>query len=113
MHKQRCRILEGLNDDTLEIVHSNLETDSPLDDTKFDSQVDMSFDHQDIAITKPGIMLPKKGEQWNLANDYFKSVFIDFDFNSNSIDLMDESVCLINNFIYNYFRDHYEMSEAT
>ena len=67
---------------------------------------DMSFDHQDVAITKPGIMLPKTSEQWNLVNNYFKSVFIDLDFKSDGIDLIDQSVLLINNTIYNYFRDH-------
>ena len=107
MHQRRCRVLEGLNDDPLEIDNSNLETDSPLDDTELDNHVDMSVDHRDVAVTKSGIMLPKTSEQWNLANDYLKSVFIDLDFNSDSIDLIDESVRLINNTIYNYFRDHY------
>ena len=48
--------------------NSNLEIDSPLDEAEPDSHVVM----EDIAATKPGIFLPKKSEQWNLANDYFQ-----------------------------------------
>ena len=87
MHQRRCRILEGLNEDPLEIENSNSETDSPLDDTESDRHADMPINQQDIAVTIHGILLPKKNEQWNLANEYFKSVFIDIDFSSDSIAL--------------------------
>ena len=69
MHQRRCRILEGLNDDPLIMDNSNLEIGSPLDEREFDSHVDMTLNQKDIAVTKPGIILPKTSEQWNLAND--------------------------------------------
>ena len=107
MHQRRCRIIEGLNDDPLIMDNSNLEIGSALDEREFDSHVNMILNQKDIAITKPGIILPKTSEKWNLANDYFKSVFIDLDFPSDSIDSIDESVRLINITIYSYFKDHY------
>ena len=67
----------------------------------------MPINQQDIAVTIPGILLPKKNEQWNLANDYFKSVFIDVDFSSDIIDSIKGYVNLINNTIYRYFKDNY------
>ena len=103
MHQRRCRILEGLNEDPLEIGNSNLGIDSSLDETERDSHVNM----EDIATTKPGILLPKTSEQWNLANDYFKSVFNDLHFNSDDIGSIYDCVSLINNTIYSYFKDHY------
>ena len=107
MHQRRCGILEGLNDDPLIMDNSNLEIGSPLDEREFDSHVDMTLNQKDITGTKPGIILPKTSEQWNLANDYFKSVVIHLDFPSVSIDSIDESVRLINITIYSYFKDHY------
>ena len=56
MHQRGCRVLEGLNYDPLEIDNSNLENDSPLDDTELDNHVDISFDQQDVAVTKRSIM---------------------------------------------------------
>ena len=103
MHQRRCRILEGLNEDLFEIGNSNLGIDSSLDEAERDSLVDM----EDIAATKPGILLPRTSEQWNLANDYFKSVFTDLHFHSDDIDSIDDYDSLINNTIYSYFRDHY------
>ena len=109
MHQRRCRVLKGLNVDPLEIGNSNLGIDSSLDETERDSHVDM----EDIAAIKPGMLLPKTSEQWNLANDYFKSVFNDLHFNSDDIDSIDDCVSLINNTIYRYFRITMERSEAT
>jgi len=45
MHQRRWRILEGLNEDPLEIDNSNLGIDSSLDEAERDSHVDM----EDIA----------------------------------------------------------------
>jgi len=67
------------------------------------------MDMEDIVATKPGILLPKTSEQWNLANNYFKSVFTDLHFNSDDIGSIDDHVSLINNTIYSYFKDHYGM----
>ena len=103
MHQRGCRILEGLSKDPLEIENSDLEIDSPLDEAESDSHVDM----EDITATKPGILLPKASEQWNLANDHFKSVFSDLDFNSDDTGSIDEYVSLINNTIYSYSKNPY------
>ena len=45
MHQRRCRIVERLNEDPLEIGNSNLGIDSSLDEAERDSHVDM----EDIA----------------------------------------------------------------
>ena len=97
----------GPSEDPLEIENSNLEIDSSLDDTESDRDVDMSTNQQDIAVTIPGILLLKRNEQWNLSNQYLKSVFIDVDFSSDSIDSINGYVNLINNSIYRYFNDIY------
>ena len=67
----------------------------------------MPSNQQDIVFTISGILLPKENEQWNLTNDYFKSVFIDVDFSSDSIDSINGYVNLINKTIYRYFKDNY------
>ena len=69
LHQRRCRDLEGLNDDPLIIDNSNSEIGSPLDNREIDSHLGMTLNQTDIAVTKPGIMLPKTNEHWNLAND--------------------------------------------
>ena len=72
---------------------------SPFNNREIDNHEGMTFNKKDIATTKPSIMLPKASEKWNLANGYFKCVFIDLDFTSDSIDSINESICLMNNTI--------------
>ena len=55
MHQRRCRILEGLNEDPLDSGNSNVGIDSSLNETERESHMDM----EDIAATKPGLLLPK------------------------------------------------------
>ena len=113
MHQRRCRILEGLSEDPLEIENSNSEIDSSMVDTESNRHVDMPTNQQDIAVTIPGILLPKKNEQWNLANDYLKSVFIDVDFSADSIDSINGYVNLITMAFIDIFRITMQLSKAT
>ena len=56
--------------------------------------------------TKPGVCLPKTDDQWTMANDFFKSFFINIDFDSDIIDA-NAVVKLINDSIYNYLKENY------
>ena len=62
-----------------------------------------SLEHQNI---NPGILLPKRDEEWDLANNYFKSIFADWDFNSYSFDL-NTFIQFMNDSIHNYFKAAY------
>jgi len=50
--------------------------------------------------------LPKSDEEWDLANNYFKSILAYWGFNSYSLDL-DAFINFMNDSIYNYFKATY------
>ena len=95
MHQRCCRVIEGLSEDQVAVGNSNIDTDSSWDDyTEVPAD---SLEYQNI---KTGILLPKRDEKWDLANNYLKSIFADWDFNSYSLDL-DAFIQFMNDSIYN------------
>ena len=61
--------------------------------------------------TKPGVYLPKTSDQWAVANGFFKSTFVNIDFYLDNTDV-DAILRLLNNSIYNYFRENYGTVKA-
>ena len=59
---------------------------------------------------KPGVKLPRSTDEWTAANDYFKTVFGNFQMQPTSIDLTIE---FMNNTIYNYFANLYGTVNST
>ena len=107
MHQRRCRNIEGLTGDQLEPENSNFDTNSSLDENLASDHVDcIPFAYQDTADTKPGVYLPKTSNQWAIANDFFKSTFVNIDFNLDNTDI-GAILRLLNNSIYNYFNENY------
>ena len=107
MHQRRCRILEGLSEDQLGSENSNFDAKSSLDDNHEVNHVDSTFvDYGATVQTKPGVCLPKTDDQWTMANDFFKSIFVNIDFDSEIIDV-NAVVKLMNDSIYNYFNEKY------
>ena len=101
LHQRRCGVIEGLSEDQVAVGNSNIDTESSLDDyTKISAD---SLEYHNI---KTGILLPKRNEEWDLANNYFKLIFADWDFNSYSLDL-DAFIQFLNDSIYNYFKATY------
>ena len=96
MHQRRCRVIEGLSEDQVAVGNSNIDTDSSLDD-----YTEVPADPLKYHNIKTGILLPKRDEEWDLENNYFKSIFADWDFNSYSLDL-DAFIQFMNDSIYNY-----------
>ena len=82
MHQRLCRVTEGLSEDQVAVGNSHIDSDSSLDDY-IEAPADL-LEYQNI---KTGILLPKRDEEWGLANNYFKSIFVDWDFTSYSLDL--------------------------
>ena len=106
LHQRRCRNIKGLTGDQLEPENSNFDTSCSLDESLASDHVGcISFDYQDTADTKPGVYLPKTSDQWAMANDFFKSTFVNIDFDLDNIDV-DAILRLLNNSIYNYFTEN-------
>ena len=101
MHKRRCRVIEGVSEDQFAVENSNIDAKSSLDDyTEVPAD---SLEYQNI---KPGSLLPKRDEEWDLANNYCKSIFADWDSNSYSLDL-EASIQFMNDSIYSCFKATY------
>ena len=83
------------------VGNSNIDTASSLDD-----YTEVPADSPEYHNIKTGIFLPKRDEEWDLANNYFKSIFADWDFNFYSLDL-DTFIQFMNDSIYNYFKATY------
>ena len=59
-----------------------------MDDNHEIDQVDNSFiDYGATIQTKPGVYLPKTDDQWAIAKDFFKSIFVNINLDSNFIDV--------------------------
>ena len=101
MHQRRCRVIEGLSEDQVAVGNSNIDTNSSLDD-----YAEIPVDSLKYQNRKPWILLPKRDEEWDLANNYFKSIFADWDFTSYSFDL-NAFIQFMNDSIYNYFKAAY------
>ena len=101
MHQRRCRVIEGLSEDQVAVGNSHIDSDSSLDDY-IEAPADL-LEYQNI---KTGILLPKRDEEWGLANNYFKSIFADWDFTSYSLDL-EAFIQFMKDSIYNYFKATY------
>ena len=99
MHQRRCRVIEGLSGDQVAVGNSNILTAHWMITRKY------LLIRSNINI-KTGILLPKRDEEWDLANNYFKSIFADWDFKSYSLDL-DAFIQFMNESIYNYFKATY------
>ena len=85
----------------------NSDANSSLDDNHEIDYVDSSFiDYDPTVQTKPGVYLLKTDDQWAMANDFFKSIFVNIDFDSDIIDV-NAVVELMKNSIYNYFNENY------
>ena len=97
MHQRRCRVIEGLSEDQVAVGNSNIVTDSSLNE-----YTEVPADSLEYNNIKTGILLPKRDEEWDLANNYIKSVFADWDFTSYSLDL-DAFIQFMNDSIYERF----------
>ena len=107
MHQRQCKILEGLSEDQLGFGNSNFDDNSSLDDKHKSNHMDSSFiDYVATVQTKPGVCLLKTDDQWTMANDFFKSIFVNIDFDSDIIDV-NAVVKLMNESIYNYVTENY------
>ena len=78
-----------------------------MDDNYEIYHVDRSFiDYFATVQTKPGVYLPKRDDQCKITNDFFKSIFLNIDFDPDIIDVnavvkvMKDSIC-------NYFKENY------
>ena len=101
MHQRRFRTIESLSEETQTVMsHSNSDAQSSLDNNEEINQSLLCVDK------KRGIHLSKSEHQWTLANDFFKTVFADIDFESYSIDFND-TITYINETIYDYFKQNY------
>ena len=61
----------------------------------------MSIDSLEVPEINPGIKLPKSNEEWNTANAYFKSIFLNIKIQPNSLD---STIKYVSDSIYNYFK---------
>ena len=107
MHQRGCRIVEGLSEDQLGFENSNFDASRSLDDNHEVDHVDSGFIDLGATVqTKPSVYLPKTDDQWAIANDFFKSIFVNIDLDSDIIDV-NTVVKLMNDSIYNYFKENY------
>ena len=71
MHQRRCR------------VHENMDLDQPPDfENSNTGSCDVANDNPEVAIellqtllVKPGVKISRSKDNWNEANNYFKSIF--------------------------------------
>ena len=78
-----------------------------MEDNHEIDHVDSCFiDYGATVQTKPGGCLPKTDDQWAIANDFFKSIFVNIDLDSFIIDA-NAVAKLMNDSIYNCFKENY------
>ena len=75
---RHCRVIEDIiNNQPSDFESLNVETCC-------DQEV--SIDSLEAPEIKPGIKLPKSNEEWNTANEYFTSIFLNRKIQLNSLD---------------------------
>ena len=93
MHQRHCRITEDIaNDQPPEFEILNVDTCCELE---------VSIDSLEVPEIKPGIKLPKSNEEWNTANEYFTSIFLNIKIRPNS---NDSNIKYVSDSTYNYVK---------
>ena len=106
MHRRRCRVIEDMDEDqrsAFEILNDDVCSESTNEQA-------IEVDKLANVRIKPGVKLPRSPDEWTAANDYFKTVFGNFQMQPTSIDLTIE---FMNNNIYNYFANLYGTINST
>ena len=106
MHQRCCRVIEDMDED------QRSECEILNDDVCSESTNEQVIEVDKLANVriKPGVKLPRSTDEWTAANDYFKTVFGNFQMQPTSIDLTIE---FMNNTIYNYFANLYGTINST
>ena len=102
MHQRSCRIIRGLQSETLErleeeLVHT-LENENDLDISELDQR------KLEDCFVKQGVKLPRTPQQWLTANNFFKAAFSNTPITAASLN---QVVCNMNNVVYRYYKENY------
>ena len=105
MHQRTCRVIEHMEeeDQPPEFENSNIGSREHFNNDLYV----LSFDLSSTVNIKAGIKLTRSPEQRTMANDCFKTIFLNLDLKPENID---SSIRFMNDTIYNYFKDSYSNS---
>ena len=104
MHQRSCRVIQGLQTETLERLEDELvqtfknEHESELDIFELDQN------NLENCIVKQGVKLPRSPQQWLIANEFFKAAFSNPPITAASLDHV---IYNMNSVIYQYYKDSY------
>ena len=113
MHQRSCKIISGLNEELLEDLKNQDESNNDDTVNLNNGFVDSNTTNEHVEKypqLKPGINLPKSDSEWLTANEYFKFT-LPLNAPIRNADL-NTSISILNNTIYNYFAENFGYVES-
>ena len=113
MHQCSCKVISGLNDELLEDLKNQEESNNDDTVNLNNGFVDSNTTNEHVEKypqLKPSINLPKSDSEWLTANEYFKFT-LPLNAPVRNADL-NSSISILNNTIYNYFAENFGYVES-
>ena len=106
-HQRSCRTINGLQDITTNDINHEETASSEADGNEVDID-SLLGDTANNPILKKGVKLPKSDQQWNNANNFFKSVLFIDEIKESTLNHCCQKM---SNTTYHYFAERFDCVE--